>query len=197
MEEKVSFSTSHLRKPVNVYFAKLSQDWNIPKHLARFSFETLPGNGLSIAVYPLQDDEPLSGSKSSTTPIFTARYQPISYLPCFPMSTSLAKYIGQDLSLAQPPLPQGRDNAEELVGTDKWRRVLPNEFSSRTSLGWWDLKQDNASEEGGLLTTVENGEDREGYENFWPGIGRWTIGTKMEDAVIEFPEAVEWEELEG
>lgn len=101
-----------------------------------------------------------------------------------------------DLHLAQPPLPQGHLHAEELRGTDKWRRVMPYECCKKTSLGWWDLKQGDATEDDSLLSTGDDRDVREGYENFWPGIGRWRIGAKMEDALIEFPEGMEWEEVE-
>lgn len=120
-------------------------------------------------------------------PIFTATYQPVSYLPRFPISTSLAKYVGQDLRLAQPPLPHGGADAEELVGTDKWCRVLPYQYSSKTSLGWWDLKQTAVS---------ENDEAGNRTANFWPGFGRWRIGMKMEDAILEFPQPEQWDGLD-
>ena len=190
---KSKLSPSHLTI-TSIFANNGSQDWNIPKHLARFSFKTLPGNGLSIAVRPHEDDELIPGLRSNPPPLFTASYRPISYLPRFPMSTAIAKYIGQDLRLAQPPLPQGPENMEELAGTRKWCRVLPYLYSSKTSLGWWDLKQGNASDEDGLSVTGEQGEAREGSENFWPGLGRWRIGVKMEDAIIEFPAAVQWED---
>lgn len=161
-----------------------TQDWNIPKHLARFSFKDLPGNKISIAVYAHDDDKPGRASQSdSPKPLFSAVYQPISYLPRFPISTKVAQYARQDLRLAQPPLPSGPENAEELVGTDQWCRVMPYQFSSKTSLGWWDLKQDNIPENQGTENSLEH---------FWPGMGRWKIGAKMEDAVVEFPEPERW-----
>jgi hypothetical protein len=151
---------------------------------------------MSIVVYPFQDDGLSSEAKPSAKPFFSGTYKPISYLPSFPISTTVAQYIGLDLRLAQPPLPQGTENVEELAGTDRWRGVMPYEFSRKTSLGWWDLKQGNVTEEDSLLASGGDESAWEGYENFWPGFGRRRIGVKMEDAIIEFPEATEWQEPE-
>jgi hypothetical protein len=151
---------------------------------------------MSIVVYPIQDDGSFPRAKPSAKPFFSGIYKPISYLPSFPISTTAAKYIGLDLRLAQPPLPQGAESVEELPGTDRWRGMMPCEFSRKTSLGWWDLKQGNVTEEDSLLASGGDESDWEGYENFWPGIGRRRIGVKMEDAIIEFPEATEWQEPE-
>lgn len=169
-------------------------DWNIPKHLARFAFTNLPNNAVAIAVYPHDTGGSLSESTPSSTPIFSAIYKPIPYVPSFPISTSIAKYVGIDLSIVQPPLPAGNGSQDELPGTEKWCQSGPLEYSRKTSLGWWDLKQGSANEEDPLLG---RGDDCEGrkveYENFWPGVGRWRIGLKMEDALINFPEGKHWD----
>jgi hypothetical protein len=110
------------------------------------------------------------------------------------MATSIARYIGRDLSLVQPPLPRGGENSQELLGTDKWRRTMPYISSRKTSLGWWDMKQGDAAEEGGLPATGGDEGVRDGYENFWPGSRRWRIGMRMENATIKFPAAAEWEQ---
>ena len=167
----------------------------MPKHLARFAFTNLPSNAIAIAVYPHDTNSSSSEATPSSNPIFSAVYKPISYLPSFPMSTSVAKYAGIDISLVQPPLPEGKGSHGELSGTERWCQVLPREYSNRASLGWWDLKQVDESESEPLLGRESDRRDgREVYENFWPGIGRWRIGMKMEDATIEFPEGKYWDE---
>jgi len=134
------------------------------------------------------------GGQSDAT-IFSATFQPISYLPSFPSSTNLFKYAGINLNLVQPPLPQGSSESGELAGTDRWCSIMPLEYTKRTSLGWWDLKQEGISEDTPLLDSVD-GEVNEGtkpkYGNWWPGVGRWRIGMVMEDANIEFPEGRYW-----
>lgn len=95
----------------------------------------------------------------------------------------------------QPPLPEGRGASGEVPGTDKWCQLLPIEYSGETSLGWWDLKQGEATEADTLLGRGGDLGDYEGkasYENWWPGIRRWRIGLKMENATLEFPEGKHW-----
>jgi hypothetical protein len=132
-----------------------------------------------------------------------ATYKPIPYLPYFPLTTSLSAYVGMDLHIVQPPLPSGKGAQGELAGTDKWCKVLPLEHTKKASLGWWDLKQDVASNNGGSVgDRVPTEEDRllngtgkgetSGFENWWPGFGRWRIGVKMDNATIKFPEGQSW-----
>ena len=173
-------------------------DWNIPKHLARFSFTTLHDNAIAIAVYPNVNNHSGVEINSKPTPVFSAVYKPISFLPRFPVSTGIAKYIGMDLSIVQPPLPEGNGANSELPGTDRWCQLLPLEYSEKTSLGWWDLNQGGATETDALLGGADADEDQgnEGgknhFDNWWPGIGRWRIGLMMEDATIDFPEGKYW-----
>jgi len=94
-----------------------------------------------------------------------------------------------------PPLPQGKGENGEVAGTDAWCEVLPSEYSKKTTLGWWDLKQGGElAEESALLSGNENEERirQDAHENWWPGLGRWRIGLKMEDAEIVFPEGRKW-----
>ena len=171
-------------------------DWNIPKHLADFEFKTLANNAIRVSVYPLEIIGSGTKRTRSGTPFFSAIYKPISYAPSFPLSTAAARYVGLDLTLVQPPLPDGTSSSEkELVGTEQWCEVMPLEWSRKTSLGWWDLKAGVATEEDALLggdRSTGSGGSGTGYENWWPGIGRWRIGLMMEDAVIGFPEGERW-----
>ena len=159
--------------------------WNIPKHLARFTFKELPGKAVSITVTPLDEN--------TTTPFFAATFKPIPYVPSFPASTGIAKYIGLDLDLVQPPLPEGKGAEGELPGTDRWCKITPYQSSRKVSLGWWDMKQ-GASEEDALLNSEGNSSGTKPVENenWWPGSGRWKIGMIMEDAEVRFPEGKYW-----
>jgi hypothetical protein len=113
----------------------------------------------------------------------------------------MAKYLGMDLHIVQPPLPEGKGSLDELPGTDKWCKVLPLEYSKRASLGWWDLRQDvgkeeNMTERDSLLANGDGERGGQqvgtGFENWWPGFGRWRMGIKLEDATISFPEGEYW-----
>lgn len=168
--------------------------WSIPKHLARFTFTTLPDKCTSITVQPLDD---VSGEVlDKATPFFSAIFKPIPYLPSIPASTSIAKYVGVDIELAQPPLPEGKSASGELPGTDRWCKIMPFQSSRRTSIGWWDMKQGVPNEGGSLQASElpEDGQASKKHENWWPGIGRWRIGMVMEDAEIGFPEGRYWKD---
>jgi hypothetical protein len=182
-------------------FTEGHSDWSIPKHLASFSFTPLPSGGVEILVFPHDTTSDITEFRPSSRPFFKGIYKPISYIPSFPSSTTMAKYIGMDMHIVQPQLPEGKGSLGELTGTDRWCKVLPLEYNKKTSLGWWDLRQDGrngaeVTEQDSLLVNSdsEDSEERAGsnFENWWPGFGRWRIGLKMEDATIYFDEGEHW-----
>jgi hypothetical protein len=191
MDGKVSHILPSNRQDIHKFL-----DWNIPKHLARFHFEDLPGGAISISVYPLEPDSEVVESIPSKSAFFSATYKPMAHAPSFPASTDWAKHVGLDLNLVAPPLPQGKGALGELPGTDEWCKVLPFEYSSKTTLGWWDLRRGPLTEEDALLggenADQEVAKDEKVHENWWPGLGRWRIGLKMEDAQIVFVEGSNW-----
>lgn len=160
------------------------KNWNIPKHLARFDFKDDPDGTTQIKVFPHDTSGDPSEATPSTIPFFQATFKPMRYVPSFPTTTGLLKYVGVDITLVQPPLPEGKGSQNELPGTEQWCSIVPGEHSKKTSLGWFDLRQraDGQGEE----TLGE-------HENFWPKLGRWHVGVKMADADIEFPEATYWD----
>jgi hypothetical protein len=106
-------------------------------------------------------------------------------VPYLPLTTSLAKLAGIDLTLTQPPVPEGTGSQGEIVGSDRWCSYYPTIASSKTSVGWFDLRQ--CEDEEGVA-------EREGKpENFWPGMGRWQLGIKMTDADISFSKMRYWD----
>ncbi|TAQ84331.1 hypothetical protein B7494_g7339 [Chlorociboria aeruginascens] len=124
------------------------KNWNIPKHLARFSFTDIPNGAVKIAVYP--HDTSVLEAKPTLQPFFKATFKTVPYIPAIPISTTVAKYVRMDLSIVQPPLPSGQGSEDELPGTDQWCSVLPYQYSRKTSLGWWDLKQKEEERKGSL-----------------------------------------------
>jgi hypothetical protein len=190
-----------IKLPWHTRFLLILSDWNMPKHLARFEFNGLPSGGLEVKVFPYDISGDAIDSRPSSTPFFVAKYTPILYLPYFPCSTNWMKYFGIDLHLAQPPLPEGKGDMDELPGTDAWCKVLPVEHSKKASFGWWDIKQDmglhgQATETDPLLKVNGNvevgGKNVNVNENWWPGFGRWRLGTQMEDATVEFGSGEHW-----
>ncbi|KAK7970620.1 hypothetical protein PG996_000951 [Apiospora saccharicola] len=157
------------------------KNWNIPKHLARFEFKDLPDGSTTVKVYPHDTDDDVAETYASEIPFFQAKIRSLQWAPSFPLSSNLLKYIGIDISLVQPPLPTGDGSQKELPGTDHWTKVVPGQKTKNACLTWVDMWQGSET-----ITT------RDGYENFWPGLGRWQLGLKMEDADIEFGEPIHW-----
>ena len=155
------------------------RNWNIPKHLAKFSFTDIPADPtkkipaqVKIEVFPEH--------YKSTTPFFTTTIVRAWGWPGLPMSTTLMPWLGFDLHLVQPPLPTGKD--PELVGSDKWIKCLPVAKTNRARVMWFDMKQvpkEDGEGEG-------EGKEAKTAENFWPGFGRWRLGLWLEKAEFVF-----------
>jgi hypothetical protein len=118
-------------------------------------------------------------------PLFQATFKPMRWVPRFPFSVSWLKILGLDACLVQPPLPAGEASQGELPGTDRWCKIALDESTSNASLAWADLSQKN--EQGKVTSSVT-------HENFWPGLGRWQLALKLENAEIDFPNGTYWDE---
>lgn len=162
----------------------MSTDWNIPKHLASFDFKEDPDGTTHIKVFPHDTTGDLSEAAPSTKSFFQASFKPLRYVPSFPTTTTLLKYVGVDVTLVQPPLPEGHGSQGELPGTEQWCSIIPLEHSNKTSLGWFDIRQQAVEPGNGAA-------DR--HENFLPKLGRWHLGVRMDNADIEFPEGKYWD----
>lgn len=156
-----------------------SPDWNTPKHLAKFDWHHGEDGSTTVKVYPHDTTGDDRESIASVQPFFQATFKPVRYAPKFPMATRWANYLGFDTTLVMPPLPQGEGAQGELPGTDRWCSLVPMQYSRRTVLGWFDMQQQH--DESGKL--VGGGGE---HKNFWPGLGRWQLGVKMEDADLSF-----------
>ncbi|KAI0099742.1 hypothetical protein GGR51DRAFT_534962 [Nemania sp. FL0031] len=175
-------------------------NWNIPKHLARFEWEGLPEGKTRVRVYPYDTTVPGSSETSASEKyFFQAVFQPMRWVPSFPLSLSWFKYVGIDASLVQPPLPDGRQGdslaGEELVGTNRWCKILPAMQTRKAMLGWMDMAQhgdDVADSNNGDGSSNSGGSSDAQYEHFWPGLRRWNMAIKMENADIEFGEGEYW-----
>ncbi len=162
-----------------------SADWNIPKHLARFEWTDLPTGAVQVKVFPHDTAGDATESQPSRAPFFQTTFKTVPFVPAIPTSTSLYGYLGIDVSLVGPPLPQGP--AEELVGTENWAKAVPSMSSRKTHVGWFDMRQaDNDGDGDGERTRTGR------HENFWPGRGRWVLGVRMDDAEFAMSEAEQW-----
>lgn len=125
-----------------------------------------------------------SEARPSDVPLFQATFRPMRWAPSFPFSASWLRFLGLRACLVQPPLPAGNGSQGELPGTDRWCEIVPGQVSKRACLAWADLSQKN--EQGVLATSVA-------HENFWPGLGRWQLALKLEDAAIDFGDGTYWD----
>jgi hypothetical protein len=131
-------------------------DWSIPKHLAKFEWEETP-QGTTVKVYPhdLDTESDPSESKPSAKPFFQATFKTMRFVPGFPLSLSLAKWVGLDTRIAHPPLPAGEGSLGELPGTGRWCRMEPRMAARRAHIGWMDMQQqdevDRAEDVGGAF----------------------------------------------
>ena len=156
------------------------RNWNIPKHLAKFSFTDIPADPTKKTPAQVRIEVFPEHYTKSTTPFFTTTVVRAWGWPGLPLSTTLIPWLGFDLHLVQPPLPTGKD--PELVGSDKWIKCLPVAKTNRARVMWFDMKQalKEDGEDGG------EGKEAKTAENFWPGIGRWRLGLWLEKAEFLF-----------
>ncbi|KAM0562427.1 hypothetical protein ACHAPJ_002117 [Fusarium lateritium] len=163
------------------------KDWNVPKHLARFTWTDNSNGSTTVKVYPhdtvATDSVGSESASPDSIPFFQATFKPVPYTPSFPFSTSWMNHFGFNTTLVLPPLPEGSGSQGELPGTDRWCSVVPQQYSSKCKLGWFNVEQ-HRDDEGNLTGS---------FENFWPGWSKWQIGFKMEDSVIGFDHPETWE----
>ena len=160
-------------------------DWNIPKHLARFDWDTAADGSLTVKVYPYDTETELgtTESKPSSVPLLQARIKKVPYVPSFPFDTDWVKYIGMSLNCVFPPLPKGKGIEEELAGTDKWIQFTPGIGGPTTDLITIDLAERD-----------KDGKVVKGNCLALPGLKDWHFGVKSTGATmnIGFPTAT-WE----
>jgi len=176
------------------------KNWNIPKHLASFSFTTNPNGTTHLEVSP--------PSSASTEPFLTLDLTPFRYIPAIPFSTNAAKWIGMDLRLCQPPLPtapqaqsggEGEIKNEEvdyLCGTNEWKVAMPEVWGKakccRVDLSY-SASSSVAQETTPLLGQQRDGEgldpSRSSGDHWWPAYKTWSVGVFIEDGRINFNDA--------
>ncbi|KAJ1335010.1 hypothetical protein MN608_01744 [Microdochium nivale] len=121
--------------------------------------------------------------------LFSMTFKPT--LPVqIPFTTDVFGWLGmQAATLGHPPLPQGKGVYDELAGTDFWAHTVFGLKGSRASVGVMDLKQGNEDEVG---STGRNAVGDENYDNFWPGLPRWNVALKLNNATISFSDPETW-----
>lgn len=210
-------------------------NWNIPKHLARFVFSSPSSSNpqsLTISVYP--------PDSTGSMPFFSATLTPFRWIPAIPFST---RYLPISTTLAQPPLPAApatsavhsplsnnpkprdpymfdRDEAELLVGTERWCTMPIHAYSPKARGCWVEVHGPGFRPENDSSKTVtetaaqrvpepEDGEREEENpesaskptkekavaeaKKWWPvDVKPLRIGLWMENADITIPAPSEW-----
>lgn len=180
-------------------------NWNIPKHLARFSFSapitpagTSPPQDLTVKVFP-----PGTEDGDGVQPFFACKLTPWRWVPPVPVNMG---WVPISMKHVQPPIPEpeahkravtvefeGRRNGTNInpydisaknevavaAGTDRWCAFDISGKVQRARGCWVEI----------LKTGVQGGEG----EKYWPKGGTpWSFGGWMEDAVLEIEKPLEW-----
>jgi hypothetical protein len=159
-------------------------NWNIPKHLARFSFERFSSpNRLKVQVFPPSSSPTIT---ETDKPFFSATLQPFSYIPALPFSTKISPWIGLDATLTQPPLLPQEDEGKELApelrsGSVEWLQMIPLVECSKTRGCWVDYEQPQSG-----LSPDGNDGNGAGVQNqgWFPTVRPYRIGMWLEGAEI-------------
>ncbi|KAF2177720.1 hypothetical protein K469DRAFT_719651 [Zopfia rhizophila CBS 207.26] len=183
-------------------------NWNIPKHLARFTFSAPPTSTgssppleLTAKVFP-----PSSKDGNGTAPFFAVTLKPWRWVPSMPISS---RWLPLSTVHAQPPLPEAasfkkdaseasegkqidpydidpRYEEELLAGTDRWCIFPVNSYVPRARGCWVSIHEPGKDEETGDAAVKE-------AAKYWPvDVTPWSIGAWMEDAELGIPEPLEW-----
>lgn len=164
--EKYHLSITHIYVSTVASVQNGRRNWNIPKHLAKFSFEDKGSSSTLVTV----------SEAGKPSPVFQGIFHKTNWAPSIPVRTSwletslAAKFLsGYKVELRQPPLPFaidadstdiGGELASSLVGTD-------STFIVRLA----------ASGKGKLASLQSTGEvwdgfgDGDGFPKFKPALG--------------------------
>jgi hypothetical protein len=185
--------------------------WNIPKHLARFSFSApvtpaggAPPESLTVKVY-----RPGTQNGDGVPPFFHATLKPWRWVPPIPLSS---KWVPMGNVFAQPPVPaaptfgkQGAQTAdidpydtnagregEVLPGTETWK-AFPIEFYSPKVRGCWaQIHKPGAGEDGKVDGAKEEEARKEATKSWSVDVKPWSVCAWMEGAQMGIEKSVEW-----
>jgi hypothetical protein len=193
-KKALRISRIYVSQRTTVYNGRLN--WNIPKHLARFSFSAPPTEAgasppetLTVKVFP-----PSSKNGDGVGPFFACTLKPWRWVPSFPVSS---KWLPLSTTLAQPPLPAapGFKQAVEdeinggkvdeydvspkfepalLAGTDHWCTFPIDSYTPRARGCWVTMHSAGEGVVGSQNEAVQEA------SKYWPqDVRPWSVGAWM------------------
>lgn len=180
-------------------------NWNIPKHLARFSFSapptaagSPPPETLTIEVFP-----PGSTDGDGVRPFFACTLKPFKWIPSIPVST---RWLPVSTAQAQPPIPAAAGFHQAAAAEKEGSKIDPYDISpshEKALLAGTDRWCSfpivaNVPRARGCWVTLAKGTTEERSDGqqtgkFWPQeLHPWSIGAWMEDAEMSIPQPLEW-----
>ena len=188
-KKALRISRIYVSQRTTTYNGRLN--WNIPKHLARFSFSApptpqgkTPPQSLTVQVFP-----PGTKDGDGVMPFFACTLKPWQWIPALPVNT---KYIPISLTVAQPPIPEPAGHKAAAKAAIEGPKVDEYDIDPEKSLAvlpgtdrWciFDIAATTPRARGCWVEVHEqSGETREEDEIFFPkGLGTWRIGGWVED----------------
>lgn len=180
-------------------------NWNIPKHLARFSFSApvtaqgaSPPKDLTVKVF-----SPGTEDGDGVQPFFACKLTPWQWIPAIPFDMSWAPI---SLMHVQPPIPTpaGHANAVAAELEDQMRglEIDPYDISSKNEVAvavgtdrWcaFDIGGKVRKARGCWVEVLDAAVDGEDKGKYWTkGVKPWSFGGWLEDAMLEIEEPLEW-----
>ncbi|KAJ4990992.1 hypothetical protein SVAN01_03563 [Stagonosporopsis vannaccii] len=177
-------------------------NWNIPKHLARFSFSapaTPPGASpppnLTIRVFP-----PGSVDGDGIQPFFHCTLTPWRWVPAIPFNM---RWSPLSLVHVQPPIPEpaGHKSAaeSEVEARERGVQIDPYDISAKNEVAVavgterWCMFDIGGRVKKARGCWVQGVDVERGDEGYWPrGVGTWRVGVWCEGAVLEIGEPAVW-----
>jgi hypothetical protein len=128
-------------------------------------------------------------------PFFLANIRKVPYVPSIPLHSGMAKYVGVDMRLAQPPLPAGDQDPKSvdpnevvdyLVGTDEWQGCITI-FKGWSKLCSIDVQWPPSKSVSNKTPLLQPEDVAEG--DWLPAYKLWSIGMWIENGTMDFRDA--------
>lgn len=193
----------YVSQRTTVYNGRLN--WNIPKHLARFSFSAPvtpagapPPHQLTVKVFP-----PGTEDGDGVHPFFACRLTPWRWVPPVPVNMS---WVPINMKHVQPPIPEPvghkravlaeLENRRSGVIADDYDISTKNEVAVAAGTDRWcafDIGGKVQRARGCWVEVLKAGVDGDDQRRYWPeDVRPWSVGGWMEDAVLEIEKPLKW-----